>query len=75
MAKHNIAAGRKRVCNGSRNTPIFGKISEINYMFRPLIEWAIIRLKQEIPASDRTTGMMPQKNNITVFYPIRDPPL
>jgi hypothetical protein len=36
------------VCNGSRNTTIFGKISEINYMFRPLLEWAIIRLKQEI---------------------------
>jgi hypothetical protein len=30
------------VCNGSRNTTIFGEISEINYMFRPLIEWVIL---------------------------------
>jgi hypothetical protein len=30
-------AGRKWVCNDSRNTTIFGKISENNYMFRPLI--------------------------------------
>jgi hypothetical protein len=28
----------------SRNTTIFGKIPE-NYLFRPLIDWAIIRLK------------------------------
>jgi hypothetical protein len=39
---------RKGVCNGSRNTTIFGKIPENNYMFQPLIEWAIIRLKPEI---------------------------
>jgi hypothetical protein len=25
-----------------------GKFLKINYMFRPLTEWAIIRLKQEI---------------------------
>jgi hypothetical protein len=25
-----------------------GKFLKINYMFRPLIEWTIIRLKQEI---------------------------
>jgi hypothetical protein len=35
-----FVAGRKWVCNGSRNTTIFGKISEINYMFRPVVEWA-----------------------------------
>jgi hypothetical protein len=29
----------------SRNTTIFGKIPKNNYMFRPLIEWAFIRLK------------------------------
>jgi hypothetical protein len=40
-------AGRKWVCNDSQNTTIFAKILENNYMFRPLIEWAIIRLKQE----------------------------
>jgi hypothetical protein len=28
--------------------PYFGKFLNINYMFWPLIEWAIIRLKQEI---------------------------
>jgi hypothetical protein len=33
------------VCKDSRNTTIFRKIPENNYMFRPLIEWAIIRLK------------------------------
>jgi hypothetical protein len=35
------------VCNDSRNTTIFVKIPENNYMFRPLIEWAIITLKKE----------------------------
>jgi hypothetical protein len=42
-----LQAGRKWVCNDSRNTTVFGKIPESNYMFRSLIEWAIIRLKQE----------------------------
>jgi hypothetical protein len=35
------------VCKDSRNTTVFGKILENNYMFRPLIEWAIFRVKQE----------------------------
>jgi hypothetical protein len=30
----------------SRNTTIFGENPENNYMFRPLIEWSIIRLKR-----------------------------
>jgi hypothetical protein len=38
---------RKWVCNDSRNTTIFGKIPKNIYRFRPLIEWDIIRLKQE----------------------------
>jgi hypothetical protein len=45
LDKHGCLAGRKWVFNDSRNTTIFGKIPENNYMFRSLIEWAIIRLK------------------------------
>jgi hypothetical protein len=40
-------AGIKWVYNDSHNTTVLGKIPENNYMFRPLIEWTIIKLKQE----------------------------
>jgi hypothetical protein len=36
---------RKLLFKDSRNTTIFGEIHKNNYMFRPLTEWAIIRLK------------------------------
>jgi hypothetical protein len=48
-------ATKKWVCNDSRNTTIFAKIPENNYMFQPLIEWAIIRLKtRKIPENHAT---------------------
>jgi hypothetical protein len=50
-----LQAGVKWVCNDSRNATIFEKIPEKNYMFRPLIEWAIIRIKQENNRENHTT--------------------
>jgi hypothetical protein len=40
-----VQSGSKRSVYDSRNTTILGKNHENNYMFRPLIEWTIIRLK------------------------------
>jgi hypothetical protein len=45
-------AGRKWVCIGSHITTTFGKIAENHHTYRPLIEWAIIRFKQDFKTDD-----------------------